>query len=458
MKVKPPIPARLIFAAVAFGLLSEPAKAEEACILPGRADPEIAAKLTSYSVPPLDCGRLHLKYAKLDPANVEFSFFRTAVPWYWDFLRRDRACADRGEGIVRPELHRVMKAYTGLCAGDAHPENFAVLFPPEPAAPTFSVNDPDDATKDGPLLADYFRLVVATKLGMKGANTAAMTAKYIAALEANPPLVPSSPEVARLTKLGANEETKLPKGATCPPEVFAKLIQSYTVLRAINYVAIDPAPVPADCVDESAGKPSGGSGGLPRYTIRFSERRGARKTPIFVQFKATQKNGPAFRKAPPEPWNAKDRYLEGCDAERGDAAKPCHVIATDSDGNGFFVRTKSEQGVKLEKIPAGDSQALLEDEAIVLANLHRSNLSASTKLPEYIAALKTVQDAIEVDAGQLAGTTRKTAEAAKAAIATPMAADGFGVACSVPKTPSPNPASPSAIQRAPAKNKSSGAI
>src|SRR5665647_1668464 len=125
------------------------ATADQICPLPNEADPAILANIVRYTVPPLDCVKLKRKIDFWNPDsgsdNPEFSFLRSVVPWYWDFLRRDQICASQGnKGILSAETHQAMNDFKGFCAGDAHPENFAIQYYPD-SAPTFGINDPDDA-------------------------------------------------------------------------------------------------------------------------------------------------------------------------------------------------------------------------------------------------------------------------------------------------------------------------
>jgi hypothetical protein len=417
-------------ATVLVGLaLSPNAHAETTCPQPNEPDAQIVENLVKYSIPPLTCPTLRKKFVFLNdakdvPSSASFSFFRTAVPWYWDFLRRDRGC--EAKATVRPEIQKVFRDFKGFCVGDAHPENFAIQYNPPPNPTTFGVNDPDDASKNCPVLGDFMRFLVASKIGASTITDAppadlnALIDKYIASLSSPTPLLPSSKAYGKLLNKGEKGgDNDLPKGGSCPQPIFEKLSDSYRTLQAVNGFTLEPKPKPEDCRDLEGSKDSGGSGGLARYSIRFYNKKGdSPATPIVALFKQTQKNATTFYSDKAEwnsekaVWKADDRYKTACLFERGPTARACPVV-NDGDGRSFQVRTKYERAVKLDKVAPEDLQGLLEDEAANLGNLHGAHFSDPKMLADYITNLTALKGAIKTDSEALSAVVQKTAESLK---------------------------------------------
>jgi hypothetical protein len=399
------------------------------CPLPTEPDSAIVEKLVRYSVPPLDCARLRKKFASLDandpsPAsNPTFTFLRSAVPWYWDFIRRDAACArDGDQGILHSTVHDAFREFTGFCAGDAHPENFAIQFNPAPAPPTFGINDPDDAGSAGPVLGDFVRFLVAAKIGNPTTDIGNLIDTYAGALAATGEPVPDSKEYRKLLKKGPKtDEDTLPEGAPlCPTGLATKFREAFVASAARGTIVAPSSRL--DCVDVSSSKNSGGSGGLPRYEMRFVEGRGksAKKSEILVQFKGTQTNATAFySEAGSGVWGAVDRYRVACKFERGPNATKCPVTALDGKGNGYFMRTKTERAIKLEKIAGDELQPVLRDEAAALGALHRDHLTHPALAKPYAERVRSLRETLVLDAGKLVETVKLTTDSLKRVLADP---------------------------------------
>ncbi|MBS1963280.1 MAG: hypothetical protein JST04_13780 [Bdellovibrionales bacterium] len=412
------------------------------CTAPNEADPDLIRTIVRTSVPPLTCPSLRTKLSIPADAEADFQFFRTVVPWYWDFLRRDAACAaNKNQGVLRTELHALANDFPGLCAGDPHPENFALQFNPPPAAPTFGVNDPDDAGQSCPVVADLFRFVVGTKLARPDANTKALVDRYVAAVTAPSTGAPRSSAISALAAKGPkDEETDLPaSGTPCSKAMLAGLTKAYRESLTVSGLSLEADPTAANCVDVSGQKESGGSGGLPRFAMRVMLKNGSAPSfPRIVQFKGTQANATAFFRDPPKPWDARDRYSAACLAERGKDAVPCPVVTPIPGGGSFFVRTKNERTVKFEKLKPDAVQSVYEDEAGALGALHGRSLD-SAKAAEYAKRLRALRDALDVDATAFVETVKKSAAALRSVLAAPGA---FEAACEPPISPSPVPPRP----------------
>ncbi len=382
-----------------------------ACDSPGKiqADFSVVENLVRFYAPPLDCRGLAEKET-LEEKKRSFMFLRTNVAWYWDRLREDRKCSEKSEGssLVPKELYATFDRFKGFCAGDAHPENFAVQYYSNGAAPTFGINDPDDAAEKCPVLLDLVRFITATKIAGKKTekvDTNTLIDTYLKTLtSADAPKFESATVLAQLAKDSGKVHKDFPEDATyCAGKedeaAFKDFIKS-------SKIKSNPVPTLKDCVNQTMDHESGGSGGMARYLIRYNTEKG----PLFVQYKGTQTNGSQYLTSESKAgnWDAKLRYPIACKNERSTTAE-CTVVT--SGGTAYFTRTKNESAIELKSLddPA-ELQLVLNDEARALATANRKGLPKLSDKDRELLLKPDFRNSISAAVGNIIQKTELTSD------------------------------------------------
>ncbi len=154
----------------------------------------ILASLTwapnSFSETPTE--RLARLYPQLSPAELRekirvtrtpFEFYRSFVALFYDEL---------GATPLTGTTFAAIANDTGVCIGDAHPENFGVILN-DRGESVFTVNDVDDATP-GPIFSDFLRLLAGISIYSPSTPLTPLVQTYVDALQGR--MAPTSTLVA----------------------------------------------------------------------------------------------------------------------------------------------------------------------------------------------------------------------------------------------------------------------
>lgn len=405
---------RLLLAAFGIVLQFHPVTGLGAGPLP---DAALVQNLSAY-YPNLSCTALA---AKSQFGGEGFKFLRTEIPWYWDQLKKDPT------QLLTSSQQEKFRNFLGFCAGDAHPENFAIQTT-STGQPIFAINDRDDATENCPVLADFLRFLVAAKLSGRPVDATALTQTYLAALQAKPgsaedSFIPADFLTSGLPAIQTEDDDAAPapgdktKGY-CDEKQLASLTQ---VLASV--LKVDAAKIKFKGQDKSHDsgngkvkgckteiKTTGGSGGLIRYEVKYSV---AGVEQPKMEFKSTQAAGPTFYTGQAAP--TEQRYQLACQLE----AQKSDCRLTKMGDLTFLLRVKDRNDRAVSLDPTKDQQGkeqlanILHNETVVLARLHRSNLTQGTAA-DYAQSLKSMEQNPKNSLAALASRVAQRAQEAAA--------------------------------------------
>ncbi len=288
--------------------------------------------------------------------------WRSFPPYYYELYDR----------LNRDLNSKKFTAMKGLCAGDAHLENFGFLYLPDNKSSVFSLNDLDDVSPCY-LLSDTLRLLVGHRIVDSSVSVSEWHKAYIDGLKG---AKRSLPEVLKkLEKKSIKNGTELSKknkklfeSKKCDGE-YANLstkekrtLDSYLSGLGYKYVFA--------CMRT---KESGGSAGLSRFVFQAID---GKQNLLTMELKPLANPAPLYNSQSP----ARISYLQsGIKSFWGfDYMKYYYPVIL--DGVGFLARPlwNGNEGVALEDLDTAGIKEVSLHQAFTLGKLHslsRSNMS-----------------------------------------------------------------------------------
>lgn len=345
-----------------------------------------------------------------------FGFFRAYVPYFYDLLRR------KWSDPVFPDFHG-MEVIEGWCVGDAHPENFGIIYcQPEgrKSSMIFTMNDPDDGGP-GPLLADVLRFLTAIRLLGQGISLEPIVNAYRQGLEGDTgfsPIVKREKALARRNrkrperlfrrgKKGAIKPTDKVKkrfrfGKNIPPKIAKSLRKGIRALVGKDYRI---------CGIWSLRKRGGGSGGLRRYWVLLAPRKhksvcakAYHKKALVLDIKTLARPGiyplqcphddhPQSLACSDAPELVMNRVGETLDLERHLNISRFGDVVRFNNLPPMIVRTrwKGNRSVELDshRFSRRELAQLLKDEAKCIGQIHHRSLPSGSHYPGHIYVISS---------------------------------------------------------------------
>lgn len=343
-----------------------------------------------------------------------YGFFRAYVPYFYDLLQRKRS------DPVFPHFHG-MEVVEGWCVGDAHPENFGVIYcRPEGHKKhmIFTMNDPDDGGP-GPLLADLLRFLTAIRLFDQDISLEPIVNAYRQGLDGDACLSPVVQREIKLARRKRNRPERLfrrgAKGIVKPRKKikkrfrFKKKIPSKTAKKLKKGVRRLVGNGYRICGIWSLKKRGGGSGGLRRYWVLLAPRnhkkvcrRNNDKRALVLDMKTLTKSGmyplqcqhedfPESMACSDNPKLVMNRVWETLDLERGlDVGRFCDPVKLKKLPPMLVrARWKGNRGVVLDsdRFSRRELAQLFKDEAKVLSHIHSKSVPGGSRYPGDIYVL-----------------------------------------------------------------------
>lgn len=248
----------------------------------------------SIQIPPTTLERLKRLYPeqsedfiveRFKNANSALMKWRSFPPYYYQMVDR-----------LQKELvkYKSLTAAKGLCAGDAHLENFGYLYLPDTNQSKFGLNDLDDVS-ECTLILDTLRLLVGHKLVDPSIDTSAWHSAYMDGLSGKSRSAP-----ADLSELLADSLKK--KNGTS--KKYRKMFESKTcsgefaAMNANEKATLDYYLLNANLKYSFAcmrAKDSGGSAGRSRFVVEANEFK---KDKLVFELKPLSNPSPLYNKIP----------------------------------------------------------------------------------------------------------------------------------------------------------------
>ncbi len=343
----------------------------------------------------------------------EFAFFRAYVAYFYDLLRRKQGDIDfHGMDVIR-----------GWCVGDAHPENFGVLFCRSSAPGNkfkFSMNDPDDGSP-GPLYSDLLRFLTAVRLLGREVSLDPIINAYRQGLDGDTSLSPvvlkemaraahrpKRPE--RLFRVNSKDHLK-PRKKYRKRFKFKKNVSKRKARRLTKGIVKLTGGDYRVCALWGLKKKGGGSGGVRRYWILLAPRGHGRiraksydRRAVVLDLKRITRSGMYALQCPAEdppqtlacsgePKTMMNRVGETLDLERGmNVGRFCQPVRFKKMPPMLIrERCKGNRGIDLDAgYSSRELAQLLKDEARVLGNIHSKSLPQGNHYAGHVYALSSI--------------------------------------------------------------------
>lgn len=348
----------------------------------------------------------------------EFMFFRSYIPYFYDLLRRLQADAQF------PDLHG-LESIDGWCVGDAHPENFGVVYCRAGSNEhdlRFAMNDADDGGP-GPLYADLLRFLTAVRLMNQDLSLEPVINAYRQGLDGD---VAFSPVVAREIA-AASRKPDLVDNVLRPAGKgrFKPSKKARERFRFKRRVAKKHRKAMSEGIETlfqgryslcglwSLKKRGGGSAGLRRYWALLAEkgrrcggrRSLKRKHQFLLDFKTLGRSALSALVCDPsqegrggysllcsdEPAAIMNRIGETLDLERGLAvSRYCDVVKFEGLPPMIVrARWRGNRGIDVgdAAYTRRELSQLMKDEAKVLGQIHRKSLPEGSRYAAHIYTL-----------------------------------------------------------------------
>ncbi len=290
--------------------------------------------------------------------------WRSFPPYYYELY--DRV-------IGGNQKNKKFTSSRGLCAGDAHLENFGFLYLPEKKSTLFGLNDLDDVSECS-LFSDTLRLYVGHKIVDPSLSVSVWHAAYTDGLKGAKHALPES--LKKLEKKSLKNGTELSKKnkklfeeKVCEGE-YSKLsvkekqvLDSYLQGLGHKYVFA--------CMRT---KDSGGSAGLSRFVFQSVDGRGNLET---LELKPLAQPSPIYNRAAP----MRVSWLQSGIESFWGMEYRAHYFPVILNGVSYLRRPlwNGNEGVALDDLDSASIPEVSYYEAYTLGKLHaksRNNLSA----------------------------------------------------------------------------------
>jgi hypothetical protein len=363
-----------------------------------RGTTPLAAVEIKPATPPVYLERLSRLYAsqnqgpellqkRVEIAKSEglFQLWRSFPPYYYDLLNRHPAILSTSR--------------SGMCAGDAHAENFGFIHVTNAKgeSPVFTVNDMDDMVKCN-LDADLLRLIISHRMAGTKLTTEQILAAYAQGIAGKQ----KCEEPAYIKKLRKNADAgttmKEDYLSGCPDDETLVSGEEAEKLKTFHLEECQENDLISSVAKETFAfactqtKLDGGSAGEKRYTIVLSTKLQGSPTPVNT---SAYELKPLVRSAseaalnlgaPRDDVRRQGNFEKAVLHNLGENGA-AHYQPKVFEGKLYQKRPHWEgnKGVKLKKIPAEQLDEVLSFESCVLGNFHARSVAPELRTFSYDA-------------------------------------------------------------------------
>jgi hypothetical protein len=301
---------------------------------------------------------------KVDASNDSFHFLRSFVGYFYGVIAKNSSVLN-----ITTKTSRT----AGWCVGDAHAENFGILFQ-ENLTLIFSINDLDDAGPC-PVAFDLLRFMVSSKLYISNISNENILIAYKEGIQGNAidiPLAIISLSDRALRKGIAINPSKLEGGKlkrdSRASEVGLNLRKSIESLIGLNILDII-----------ATSKIGGGSGGLQRYEILVTN---SNSEMILLELKELVEPSIAIVKTAQIPAQ-NQRIKKALTITQGYNYSHYYKVLT-VNGKEMLLRPKfaGNKGIELSENSEKENEEIMLFEAYVLGRIHASSVNVKNYLTD----------------------------------------------------------------------------
>jgi hypothetical protein len=307
---------------------------------------------------------------KLSNANDSFHFLRTYVDYYYLLIKNNPALLADFNDLSKIE---------GLCVGDAHPENFGTIIKNDGSI-IFTHNDVDDSAPC-PVIFDFMRLVVSSKLYNDSIITKDIFAHYLNGLNNGKESIPN-PIIDMLTKAqkkGTEPSNKKVVNEKIIRDEISKEIP-LSEIQAIKKLMAQYIPAKWNLIDQiSTMNLGGGSGKLKRYELLY--KSGDHLLHLELKTQSAPSVYPVANNIPDQ----KSRLFSALKMDQGEPISAYYNVITINDIP-YLVRPRfaGNIGVSLDKFNLNENESIILYEAYQLGMIHQKSIKA---VKNYISML-----------------------------------------------------------------------
>lgn len=303
--------------------------------------------------------------SKLATTNSDFEFARSFVGYYYELVQKNL--------VKMGSLKNTFKSI-GACVGDAHLENFGYLISSQQVT-TMTMNDIDDFGQC-PVLADFLRFLVTTRLYSRKIDPTQLIQSYTAGITSQLAIEPSY-----LQNLRAES---LKKGLTIDPKKIelkkiSREVDSGTISDIVDINTLRTLQTYIESVIGSISvldsmkwsKIAGGSAGLLRYEVLVQKGNDQ----YLIEFKEQVPSSIGNLQSPPPP-SINEKVSNALEFELGKQRHPLYGSVVVNQKT-YFVRPRfwGNRPVRLDKIPQLELQGVANFIANRLGQLHVAGLN-----------------------------------------------------------------------------------